>query len=50
MAHSVKIGATDAEGGPALDAERITAELKDGVLTVVCPKHTGSSTRRVDIS
>ena len=34
----------------AIDAERITAELKDGVLTVVCPKHTGSSTRRVDIS
>jgi L-alanine-DL-glutamate epimerase-like enolase superfamily enzyme len=27
--HSVKIGATDAEGGPALDAERIAATLAD---------------------
>jgi cis-L-3-hydroxyproline dehydratase len=28
-AHSVKIGALDAEGGPALDAERIVASLAD---------------------
>lgn len=28
-AHSVKIGAIDAEGGPALDAERIAASLAD---------------------
>ncbi|MDD7934732.1 mandelate racemase/muconate lactonizing enzyme family protein [Actinomycetospora straminea] len=28
-AHSVKIGALDAEGGPGLDAERITASLAD---------------------
>lgn len=29
MGHSVKIGALDSEGGPALDAERITACLAD---------------------
>lgn len=29
MGHSIKIGSTDAEGGPALDAERITACLAD---------------------
>lgn len=34
----------------AIDAERITAELKDGVLTVVCPKLTSTGTRRIDIS
>ena len=28
-AHSIKIGALDADGGPALDAERITAGLAD---------------------
>ncbi|MDL5159805.1 mandelate racemase/muconate lactonizing enzyme family protein [Actinomycetospora termitidis] len=28
-AHSIKIGALDVEGGPALDAERITASLAD---------------------
>lgn len=28
-AHSLKIGALDADGGPALDAERITASLAD---------------------
>jgi cis-L-3-hydroxyproline dehydratase len=28
-AHSIKIGAVDAEGGPTLDAERITASLAD---------------------
>ena len=29
LGHSIKIGATDSEGGPALDAERITACLAD---------------------
>lgn len=29
IGHSVKIGASEAEGGPALDAERITASLAD---------------------
>lgn len=29
MGHSIKIGALDAEGGPALDAERIKASLAD---------------------
>ena len=29
MGHSVKVGAMDAEGGPALDAERIAASLAD---------------------
>ena len=29
LAHSIKIGALDSEGGPALDAERITACLAD---------------------
>lgn len=29
LGHSIKIGATDAEGGPALDAERIAACLAD---------------------
>ena len=29
MGHSVKIGASEAEGGPALDAERIAASLAD---------------------
>ncbi|MCJ8333000.1 MAG: mandelate racemase/muconate lactonizing enzyme family protein [Epibacterium sp.] len=29
MGHSVKVGALDSEGGPALDAERITASLAD---------------------
>ncbi len=29
MGHSVKIGASNAEGGPALDAERIAASLAD---------------------
>ena len=27
--HSVKVGASEAEGGPALDAERIVASLAD---------------------
>ena len=29
MGHSVKVGALDSEGGPALDAERIAASLAD---------------------
>lgn len=29
MGHSIKIGAIDREGGPALDAERIAASLAD---------------------
>ncbi len=29
MGHSVKVGAVDSEGGPALDAERIAASLAD---------------------
>ena len=29
MGHSVKVGASEAEGGPALDAERIAASLAD---------------------
>jgi len=29
LGHSVKVGALDSEGGPALDAERITASLAD---------------------
>jgi HSP20 family protein len=31
-----------------VDAERITADLRDGVLTVMCPKANGAS-RRIDI-
>jgi HSP20 family protein len=34
----------------AVDADRITAELRDGVLTVVCPKDTEPSARRVPVS
>ncbi len=33
----------------AVDAERITADLRDGVLTVTCPK-TEHPARRIDIS
>ncbi len=32
-----------------VDAGRITAELRDGVLTVVCPKAAEGTTRRIDI-
>jgi HSP20 family protein len=32
-----------------VDAERITADLRDGVLTVTCPK-SGNGARRIDIS
>jgi HSP20 family protein len=34
----------------AVDAERITADLRDGVLTVTCPKTTEHPARRIDIS
>jgi HSP20 family protein len=33
-----------------VEAERITADLRDGVLTVSCPKVTDPSVRRIDIS
>lgn len=32
-----------------VDADRITADLRDGVLTVTCPKTADTSTRRIDI-
>jgi HSP20 family protein len=32
-----------------VDAERITADLKDGILTVTCPK-TDAPARSIDIS
>lgn len=33
-----------------VDATRITAELRDGVLTVLCPKLSDSAARRIDVS
>ena len=33
-----------------VDADRITADLRDGVLTVVCPKLAEVGARRIDIS
>ena len=33
-----------------VDAGRITADLRDGVLTVTCPKVTDTSARRIQIS
>jgi len=33
-----------------IDAERITADLRDGVLTVTCLKVSDASTRRIHIS
>ena len=33
-----------------VDAQRITAELRDGVLTVTCPKSSDAATRRIKIS
>jgi HSP20 family protein len=33
-----------------VDAERIAADLRDGVLTVTCPKATDDSARRIPIS
>jgi HSP20 family molecular chaperone IbpA len=32
-----------------VDAERITADLRDGVLTVTCPKVADPSVRRIQI-
>ena len=33
-----------------VDGERVTADLRDGVLTVVCPKATEGSARRIRVS
>lgn len=33
-----------------VDAERIAADLRDGVLTVTCPKTTETGTRRIRVS
>src|SRR5688572_2216936 len=33
-----------------VDGDRITADLRDGVLTVTCPKEADSSARRIRIS
>lgn len=33
-----------------VDAERITADLRDGVLTVMCPKTSDGGLRRIQIS
>jgi len=33
-----------------VDAERVTADLRDGVLTVICPKTTEAAPRRVHVS
>ena len=33
----------------AVDSERITADLRDGVLTITCPK-TGAATRRIQVT
>jgi HSP20 family protein len=32
-----------------VEAERITADLRDGVLTVTCPKIADASTRRIQV-
>lgn len=34
----------------AIDADRITAEFRDGVLTVVVPKSPGAIPRRIEVS
>jgi HSP20 family protein len=34
----------------AIDEERITADLRDGVLTVTCPKDTDAAARRIRIT
>lgn len=34
----------------AVDAERVTADLHDGVLTVTCPKSTDAATRRIQVT
>ena len=33
-----------------VDAERITADLRDGVLTIMCPKGPDTATRRIHIT
>ena len=33
-----------------MDSERITADLRDGVLTVTCPKAADGSARRIQVS
>jgi HSP20 family molecular chaperone IbpA len=33
-----------------VEAERITADLRDGVLTVTCPKASDDSIHRIQIS
>jgi len=33
-----------------VDAERVTADLRDGVLTVICPKTTEAAPRRIRVS
>jgi HSP20 family protein len=33
-----------------IDAERITADLRDGVLTITCPKANDSAARRIHVS
>jgi len=33
-----------------INADRITADLRDGVLTVTCPKATDSASRRIHVS
>jgi len=33
-----------------VDGERVTADLRDGVLTVICPKATEGSARRIRVS
>jgi HSP20 family protein len=33
-----------------VDADRVTADLRDGVLTVTCPKAANSSSRRIQVS
>jgi HSP20 family molecular chaperone IbpA len=33
-----------------VDAERIVADLRDGVLTVTCPKSADAAARRIHVS
>jgi HSP20 family protein len=33
-----------------VDVEKVTADLRDGVLTIVCPKTTDTTPRRVNVS
>lgn len=34
----------------AVDGDRVTADLRDGVLTVTCPKATNGTSRRIQVS